>query len=86
MSQSRAGSSTGSSIVFIPPVFCYLWGWVFSEPMEALKVLKMRSHKVSSPVSHWKCVGAEESELMMLAVALYNYLAMMQVVEINLVF
>ena len=34
----------------------------------------------------WKCVGAEESELMMLAVALYNYLATMQVVEINLVF
>ena len=29
---------------------------------------------------------AEESELMMLAVALYNYLAVMQVVEINLVF
>lgn len=86
MSQSRAGSSTGGSIVFTPPVFCYLWGWVFSEPMEALKVLKMRSHKVSSPVSRWKCVGAEESELMMLAVALYNYLAVMQVVEINLVF
>lgn len=54
--------------------------------MEALEVLKMRSHKVSSPVSHWKCVGAEESELMTLAIALYNHLATMRVVEINLAF
>lgn len=82
MSHRRAGSS----IVFLSPIFRYHWGWVFSEPMEALEVLKMRSHKVSSPVSHWKCVGAEESELMTLAVALYNYLATMQVVEINLAF